>query len=219
MATFKLESFSPTPGSITASLFEAKLNNAIFKAAPGSVIDCTSFTGRTDIGKTVVINKSLTILLGNIYLNYLGDGDMFQVKAANVKIYGVSRSTENPTDAGATTLRFAYNNKGYHIYCGETDQLTNERANWPSFSGFELKNLDFVGFNSVITEDEGYPIYSTRGSGGVMILASSVFTKCDHIKDVIVENITINGCRHYGLFMMNAANAKINNVTIYIAIE
>lgn len=217
MATFKLESFSPTPGSITASLFEAKLNNAIFKAAPGSVIDCTSFTGRVDIGKTIVINKSLTILLGNCYLNYLGDGDMFQVKAPNVKIYGVSRSTENPTDAGATTLRIAYTNKGYHIYCGETDQLINERANWPSFSGFELKNLDFVGFNSVITEDEGYPIYSTKGSGGVMILASSVFTKCDHIKDVIVENITINGCRHYGLFMMNASNAKINNITIYNA--
>lgn len=217
MATFKLESFSPTPGSVTAKLFEAKLNTAIFQAAPGSVIDCTSFTGRIDIGKTIVINKSLTILLGNSYLNYLGDGDMIQVKASNVKIYGVSRSTENPTDAGATTLRFAYSNKGYHIYCGETDQLTNERANWPSFSGFELKNIDFVGFNSVITEDEGYPIYSTKGSGGVMILASSIFTKCDHIKDVVVEDVTINGCKHYGLFMMNASNANVSNVTIYDA--
>lgn len=218
MATFKLENFGPTPlGATTPTLFEPKLVNAIFQVASGSVIDCTSFTGRIDISKTILINKSVTILLGNCYLNYLGDGNMLQIKAPNVKIYGVSRSTEKATDSGSTTLRFAYTNKGYHIYCGQTDQLSEERANWPSYSGLEIKNIDFVGFNSVINEDEGYPIYSTRGSGGIMILAGSVFTQCDHIKDVIVENITMNGCRHYGLFMMNAANSKISNVTMYNA--
>lgn len=215
MATFKLENFGPIPiGSTSPTLFEAKLNNAIFELAPGSVIDCTSYVGRIDIKKTIVINKSLTFLLGNCYLNYSGDGDMIQIKAPNVKLYGVSRSTEKSTDAGSTTLRFAYNNKGYHIYCGETDQLTNERTLWSSFSGLEIKNIDFIGFNSAIIEDEGYPIYTTRGSGGLMILASSVFTKCDYIKDVIVENVTINGCKHYALFMMNASNARVANVTI-----
>ena len=82
MATFKLENFGPIPiGSTSPTLFEAKLNNAIFESAPGSVIDCTSYVGRIDIKKTIVINKSLTFLLGNCYLNYSGDGDMIQIKA------------------------------------------------------------------------------------------------------------------------------------------
>jgi hypothetical protein len=218
MATFKLESFSPIPlGSTLPVYFEAKLTTAISQVAPGSIIDCSAYIGRIDISKTVVISKSVTIQLGNCYLNYLGTGNMFQVKAPNVKIYGVSRSTENSVDSGSTTLRFAYNNKGYHIFCGQTDQLSGERAGWPSYSGLEIKNIDFSGFNSVITEDEGYPIYSTRGSGGIMIVAGSPFTRCRNINDVIVENVTINGCKHYGLFMMGAANAKISNVTIYNA--
>jgi parallel beta-helix repeat protein len=218
MATFKLENLGPAPlGSTLGIYFEAKLKNAISSSPPGSIIDCSSYTGRIDIKSTIVITKSLTILLGNCYLNYLGDSDMFQIKAPNVKLYGVSRSTENTTDSGSTTLRFAYNNRGYHIFCGQTDQLSGERSGWGSNSGLEIKNIDFVGFNSVITEDEGYPIYTTRGSGGIIAIAGSPFTYCRSISDVVVENITMNGCKHYGLFMMGAANAKISNITIYSA--
>ncbi len=218
MATFKLENLGPAPlGSTLGIYFEAKLKNAISSSPPGSIIDCSSYTGRIDIKSTIVITKSLTILLGNCYLNYLGDSDMFQIKAPNVKLYGVSRSTENTTDSGSTTLRFAYNNRGYHIFCGQTDQLSGERSGWGSNSGLEIKNIDFVGFNSVITEDEGYPIYTTRGSGGIIAIAGSPFTYCRSINDVVVDNITMNGCKHYGLFMMGAANAKISNITIYSA--
>lgn len=216
MATVKLETFSPSPGSISSTLFEAKLRTAVSTSPDGTVIDCTTYRGNVNIGNTIEIIRAFTILLGNTTVTYSGkdNTNMFNIYGPNVKFIGVSRSTRNPTDGGSTVFRMSVNRKGYHMFVGYTSTDYAERFSWQTFGGFTLKNIDFVGMPSLMVNDEGYAAYITSGSGGIAILPGSPFNSCQTVDDVVLDNISILNSRYHGLFMMNCRNASLSNVEI-----
>lgn len=216
MATIKLETFSPSPGAVSSTLFEQKLRTALTSAPSGTTVDCTTYTGNVYITATIPITRPITLIFGNVTLNYNGKvlTDMFSVYSSNVKFIGVSRSTGSLTDAGSTVFRIQYTQRGYHIHASYPDVDTGERFRWAPFGGLTIKNIDFQGMSSVLTNDEGYAVYTTYGSGGIAVLSGSPFNPCDATDDVVIDNITIDKGLYHSLFMMNCRNAKISNIQI-----
>ena len=81
MATIKLETFSPSPGVISSTLFEKKLRTALTSAPSGSTVDCTTYTGNVYITATIPITRPITHIFSHVPLNYNGKvfTDMFSV--------------------------------------------------------------------------------------------------------------------------------------------
>jgi len=145
MATIKLETFAPGTPQVSATNFVAKLQNAVNNAAPGTVIDCTSYAGRVNFRTPINITRSVTLLFGNITLGYTGAGNtnMFNVYAPNVKIKGVSRAGVSTTDQSVTRLFMTTQGAGYHIFVGATAEMA-ETQSWVSRHGFELHDIELT---------------------------------------------------------------------------
>jgi hypothetical protein len=211
MATIKLETFTPGNAQILATNFITKLQNAVNNAPNGSVIDCTSYTGRISFRVPVNITRSVTLLFGNVTLNFSGaaNQNMFNVYAPNVKIKGV-----NNTNAGATQFAMAAGGSGYHVFVGATQAMA-EKEGWVSRHGFELHDVELKGIASIIKDtEESKPNYGFIGCGGVHIVKGSPFSHSEFIDDVVLQNVQVNGARNHGILMLGARGAVVNNCTV-----
>jgi len=216
MATVKLETFSPGLPVVQAASFAAKLQNAVKNAAPGTVIDCTSYSGRITFRAPINITRSVTLLFGNLTLTYSGTGNtnMFNVYAPNVKIMGASRST-TVGDAGVTQFVMNGAGAGYHVFVGATVEMA-EQENWVSRNGFELRNVELKGIASdiAVDDDQQSTLYNSTGAGGVHIIKGSPFSESEFINDVVLQNVVVNGTRNHGILILGAMSAIIENCTV-----
>jgi hypothetical protein len=211
MATIKLETFAPGNTQVLANNFLTKLQNAVNNAPNGSVIDCTSYTGRISFRVPVNITRSVTLLFGNVTLNFSGaaNQNMFNVYAPNVKIKGV-----NNTNAGATQFAMAAGGSGYHIFVGATAPMA-EQQNWASRHGFELHDIQLKGIASVVERGKDETAdYTVVGCGGLHIVKGSPFSHSEFIDDVVLQNVQVNGARNHGILILGARGAVVNNCTV-----
>lgn len=217
MATIKLETFTPGTPVVNLTNFAAKLQNAVNNAAPGTVIDCTSYSGRVNFRTPINITRSVTLLFGNITLGYTGAGNtnMFNVYAPNVKIKGVSRAGVNSTDQSVTRLFMTTQGAGYHIFVGATAEIA-ETQNWVSRHGFELHDIELKGVASIIEvdDDNESAVYSKTGAGGLHIIKGSPFSSTEFIDDVVLSNVLVDGARNHGIYILGARSSALKNCTV-----
>ena len=217
MATIKLETFAPGTPQVSATNFVAKLQNAVNNAAPGTVIDCTSYAGRVNFRTPINITRSVTLLFGNITLGYTGAGNtnMFNVYAPNVKIKGVSRAGVSTTDQSVTRLFMTTQGAGYHIFVGATAEMA-ETQSWVSRHGFELHDIELKGLASLIEvdDDNESTVYTRTGAGGLHIIKGSPFSSTEFIDDVVLSNVLVDGARNHGIYMLGARSSALKNCTV-----
>lgn len=217
MATIKLETFAPGTPAVQATTFISKLQNAVNNAAAGTVIDCTSYTGRINFRAPINITKSVTLLFGNITLGYTGPSNtnMFNVYAPNVKIKGVRNTGTGNSDLSVTRFLMTTQGAGYHIFVGATAEMA-ESQNWVSRYGFELHDIELKGIASIIEvdDDEESSVYSRTGAGGLHIIKGSPFSSTEYIDDVVLSNVLVDGTRNHGILMLGARSSTLKNCTV-----
>lgn len=216
MATFKLETFPPgTPGNTATNFFASKLQNAVTTAAMGTVIDCTSYTGTITLSNTITITRSVTLIFGNLTILFTGAGkNLFNVLAPNVKITGVSRSTNTDAVDGKTVFSMTNSsNGGYHIYCANNSS-SGPSSNWKSYSGFTLENVDLLGVQSVYTSVGTVATYSLKGVGGILVAEGNPGQSNTNVQNVLISNVFINGTTAHGIMLYGAMVSKIEKCRV-----
>lgn len=217
MATIKLETFAPGGPAVQATTFISKLQNAVNNAAAGTVIDCTSYTGRINFRAPINITKSVTLIFGNITLGFTGPSNtnMFNVYAPNVKIKGVRNTGTGNSDLSVTRFLMTTQGAGYHIFVGATAEMA-ESQNWVSRYGFELHDIELKGIASIIEvdDDEESTVYSKTGAGGLHIIKGSPFSSTEYIDDVVLSNVLVDGTRNHGILMLGARSSTLKNCTV-----
>jgi len=213
MTTYKLETFAGgVNNSINTAHFYAKLVTALNIIPNHSILDCTSFRGAATILGSLTIKKPITILLGNIKLNFSGiaNSHMFIINSANVRIHGANRVTHTDATNGGTTLSMATAGRGYHIYCANTSSANA----WASFGGLELKDLSFEGVKSAYTVSSGVATYTTVGSGGILIAEGNPNQSGSNIPNIKLENLAMTNTKHHGIMIYGAITSKLERCRV-----
>lgn len=212
MATYKLENFSPgTVGSTAATLFQGKLLNAVNTVANNSVIDCTSYSGNINLTATIPIKKPLTLLFGNVCLNFtVGLGKhMFQINSPNVQIIGVSRSTSTNSGDGGTVFKMNVSGAGYHVYAAN-----NSTSGTTSPSGFVMENIDLEGLKSTYNSISSNANYTYSGAGGIVIAEGNPDQSGSNVANVSLKNIFINSTKHHGIMIYGAITSRLEKCRV-----
>jgi hypothetical protein len=212
MATIKLETYGPGAfGSTSASLFQSKLLNAINIAAPGTVIDCTSYTGTLTLSGTVTIKKPLTLLFGKVTINFLAGGGrhMFHILSSNVEIIGLNRSTSTTSGDAGTLFRMNVAGAGYHVFAANTNGTGTA-----SPSGLVLENIDFEGLKSTYTSVSNVATYTSAGAGGILISEGNPEQSGSNVANISLKNIHVNSARHHGIMIYGAITSRLEKCRV-----
>ena len=212
--------------------FEEALNNAIQEAEENTIIDMTRFTGEHICEHQFIINKPVTIKLGNIKL-IMNDINVFNIQSNNVHIIGVGRSTDSTvinSDNNCTTLilngQSPLPNEGYHIYSR-------------GYKNCSYSNMNLVGIQSHLSRQFGNTDFPIDGTGGIFIekynpghtapgntcnntiidnlLIHKTKTHAIYIDTPILTTITNVRCSDvagHGIFINNGTSISFNNVYI-----
>ncbi len=212
MATIKLETYGPGAyGSMSSSLFQAKLLNAVNTAPAGTVIDCTSYTGSQTLTSTVSIKKPLTLLFGKVTITFAtGAGKhMFCVLSSNVQIIGTSRSTATASNDAGTVFKMPVSGSGYHVYAANTSTTGTV-----SPSGLVLENIDFEGIKSTYTSVNNVATYTYLGAGGIVVAEGNPGQSGSNVSNILLRNIHVNSAKHHGIMIYGAITSKLEKCRV-----
>jgi hypothetical protein len=189
--------------------FDAALRNAINDAASGDVLDFTGWTGIYYINSghgTIIIDKPLTLLFGNITIKFKAKGrnsHMFYTAVSNVSIIGYGRSSNTDNLNGPTKfimeIDTGYTNGGYHIKSSGASQLR--------FEGFDL-----LGIRSAYNQNEG----TFTGVGGMFLekLDPDSTSSGNNINNLVINNVYIEGTVAHAIYVDTPIISRITNVRV-----
>lgn len=194
---------------------ETALNAAI--AASGvsgkawTTIDCTYFTGTHVFENTIVVNKAVTILLGNCHIISKGE-NVFDIRSNNVRIEGVNRSTDR-TEANVPNMTIVeldqseldvtvWNDgcKGYHIFSHGNKNC-------------QYRNMFLKGRRTTLGRQCGNSNYPINGWGGIHIEPKIPCTMIsgNTVNATVLENLLIDGTKAHGIYMDTPILSLIRN--------
>lgn len=189
--------------------FESALNAAL-NDTENSVIDMTRFTGNITCKSKFVIERPVTIKLGNARIT-MEDTNFFEIKSNNVTVIGVGRSSDYSTlneDDNVTTLILNAEPEndctiGYHIYSRGNKNCT-------------FKNMNLVGVPSELgtqfDDQSNYP----KGIGGIYIEKGKpeVTEGGNTCNNMIIEDILIDGTRTHGIYIDTPILSALRNIRL-----
>ena len=182
--------------------FGATLQSAITSVATGSIIDCTTYTGSQSITSSIIIDKPLTIRLGNSDINVNFDSSdlnthLFNItNTSNVIIEGLGRSPKASTQPSPTVITMTNNGAGYHIFGTGSNSIT-------------IKNLDLIGNKS-----DDYNL--STGVGGVCFIEPNpgVSQAGNTVNNITLSNLFVNGTRDHGIYFVGSIMSDVSNCRI-----
>lgn len=191
--------------------FQNALNAALssLNDNESAIIDCTYFKGKHKITNGFQINNSVTLIFGNIDIEFENNvgSNMFTFNNNNISIQGVNRNTDKTqVDNGATIFRMKNIDnslEGYHI---------KSRGN----KNLEIKNVTFVGLRTTMGHQYGNSTYDIDGVGGIYIekakpeMAEGGNT-CNNIR---IENVLIASSKAHGIYIDTPILSTIKNVRL-----
>lgn len=192
--------FVKNPNDTTS--LDTALRTAITAASSGDVLDLTDWKGNHALSDTIIINKSITLIFGNINLSFNStarDKDMFKITVDSVSILGYGRSPNPSTPTAPTKLTMTGAGGGYHIRSRGASSLT-------------FRNFDLHGLRSVFNEREG----TFTGVGGMFLEKADpdTISSGNTVNNLIIDSVFINNTIGHGIYIDTPIIAKISNTRV-----
>lgn len=189
--------------------FGQRLTQAIADASDGDTINCLDVP--FDVGASYVITaainitKPLLIKLPIGIINYTGtSGNIFNINASNVRMFGSGRSSREDLRINTTHLVYVNGNGGYHFYARGQNVIT--------ISGMDLTGIRTTNFDA----QQDSATKPLDGSGGIYIEKSNPGTtgSGNTISNIVIENLLIVGTKVHGIYLDTPILGSIKDVRI-----